>query len=919
MIAAVGDTTPLERAADDVTAVASPLGLEPADLAPDAGKLLGRYLVVEVVGEGGMGRVLRAYDPKLRREVAIKRVRARGRDDEAQLRLLREARAMARLSHANVVAVYDVEALDDGVALAMEFVQGGTLAQWLAATPRKVDAVLDVLVRAGEGLAAAHRVELVHRDFKPANVLVADDGRVKVTDFGLAKPIGGSTSSGDHSDSVRHVGDEVLTHAGTVMGTPRYMAPEQHSGCEADARSDQYAFGVAAWEALCGAAPFREKTLEELVRAKLRGPPAWPRAVAVPGPVSAALRRALAPDPAERWPSMGELLAEIASGRARVRNRRIGLAVGAVGLAAAAGLGAGELDRRRRLAACDDEGAEIAAVWPGRRDAVQGGVLASELPYAAVTLDKATPWLDAWARQWQAARTSACVAVEVENLLTPTLAERARTCLDLSRIRVETVVELLAQGDRDAIQGAVAALAAPTELDSCTDPSRLERVSWPARESWDTVVELRRRLARASGLQAAGRYADAQVEADAVLSAAGATGFVPLVAEARLRVGTLHELRGQYEPAESQLRAAYFEAAAAGADRVALEAAARLAFTIGHRRMRPDAGLEWGEHARVFETRLGGDEPSVSANLLNNLAAVHRARGDAAEAQRLHEQALALREEVLGPTHPDVATSLSNLALVRTDMEAYEEAADLHARALAIREEALGPEHPNVASSLDNLAAVRGVLGQRAEAKALHERALSIWERALGPDHPGVALSLSSLAQLERTMGEAAQATAHAERALSIREKALGADHPDVAMTLEILGALRWQAGAREEGYALRMRALSIRERAFGPEHRQVAASLMNLGALEADLGKPAEASAKYGRALAIWEKLVGPEHVHAAGCRLGLAEAALALGDRTEAIAQAERAIAIYARDAKSATALASAREVLGRAKAAR
>jgi tetratricopeptide (TPR) repeat protein len=914
----VSGSTPIQISADDVTQVASG-DAEGGDEGARPGTLLGRYLVVEAIGEGGMGKVLRAYDPKLRREVAIKRVRAGGRDDDGQLRLLREARAMARLSHANVVAVYDVEALPDGIALAMEFVQGGTLADWLAARPRSVADKLDALARAGEGLAAAHGVELVHRDFKPANGLVADDGRVKVTDFGLAKPAGPSSSSGAlRSAPTRHGVDDDLTHAGTVMGTPRYMSPEQHAGDEADARADQYAFCVTAWEVLAGAQPFREKTLEDLVRAKLRGPPPWPRAVSAPRTVIAALRRGLAPDPAARWPGMSALLAAIARGRAQVRNRRIGLAIGALALAVAAGFGVSELDRRRRIAACEDEGAAIASAWPGRHAEVHAGVIGTGLPYAEATWKKATPWIGQWAETWQHARTSACLAADVDRTLPASLAERARTCLDLSRIRIETVLDRLAAGDPDAVQGAVAAVAAPPEIDACTDPARLERGSWPDAAQWDTVVELRRRLAHAAGLQAAGRYADAQTVAEAVLADAAATGFSPLLAEARLRLGTLHELRGHYEPAETELRAAYFEAATAGADRVAFESAARLAFTIGHRRMRPDDGLEWGEHARVLEARLGGEEPTLAANLSNNLAAVRRARGDLDEARRLHEHALSLREQVLGASHPDVATSLSNLALVRTDMGAYEEAAELHARALALRESALGPEHPNVASSLDNLAAVRGVLGQRAEAKALHERALAIWE-SLGPDHPAIAVSLSSLAQLEHAMGDDATAKVHAERALSIRERALGPDHPDVAMTLDIVGALRWHAGARDEARAIRQRSLAIRERALGPDHRQVAVSLMNLASIHAELAEPAEARALYGRALAIWQKTVGPAHAHVASCRLGLAEAALALGEPAEAAAQAEQAIAIYEKDAKAAASLTKARDVLARARAKR
>ncbi len=270
-----------------------------------AGTTLGRFVVLEEVGRGGMGRVLRAYDPKLQREVALKVLRGEMLRGEGHARLVREAQAMARLSHPNVVAVYDVEDTPRGVVLVMELVDGVTLQRWLR-TERAWREVLASFVDAGRGLAAAHAQGLLHRDFKPANVLVASDGRVKVTDFGLAKsaPDGpasiqrasASFPSVDPSlleSSEVSIADE-LTHAGTVIGTPKYMAPEQHCGEPLDAAVDQYAFCVVLWEALAGVWPFappgsepepereRDDPYRDVVRRKLAGPGAWPTSVAVP-------------------------------------------------------------------------------------------------------------------------------------------------------------------------------------------------------------------------------------------------------------------------------------------------------------------------------------------------------------------------------------------------------------------------------------------------------------------------------------------------------------------------------------------------------------------------------------------------------------------------------------------------------------
>ncbi|MEM6991471.1 MAG: serine/threonine-protein kinase, partial [Myxococcota bacterium] len=305
---------------DEATAVDAEASTPPGRGGLAAGDRIGRYVVVETVGQGAMGQVARAYDPKLAREVAIKRVRTELREGSAKERLVREARAMARLSHANVVPVYDVEPTDDGVALAMEYVSGGTLRDWMDAGPRTEHEVLRVLAAAGEGLAAAHRVELVHRDFKPANVLVSDDGRIKVTDFGLAKETGTEWSA--DGEPSQFSGSESLTREGTAMGTPRYMAPEQHEGSTADARADQFAFCVTLWEALVEAPPFAGKTLASLADQKRAGPPPWPESSAISPVVARAIRRGLATDPDRRWPSMRALLTELSSVDARRKRRR---------------------------------------------------------------------------------------------------------------------------------------------------------------------------------------------------------------------------------------------------------------------------------------------------------------------------------------------------------------------------------------------------------------------------------------------------------------------------------------------------------------------------------------------------------------------------------------------------------------------
>jgi predicted Ser/Thr protein kinase len=298
------------------------------------GEALGRYVISGVLGAGGMGVVYAAEDPRLGRKVALKLLRAVKADaeEERQARLLREAQAMARLSHPNVLPVFDLGTEDRQVFLAMELVEGPTLAEWLRQRERPWHEVLGIFLEAGRGLAAAHRAGLVHRDFKPANVLVGADGRPRVTDFGLVRL--GAEWEEAGAEAPGGVSESALTQAGAVPGTPAYMSPEQLAGRSVDARSDQFSFCVALYEALYGLRPFEAEAPAER-RWTPRRPERSPR---LPRQVKAVLARGLALEPADRFSSMDALLEALAKPDA---SRGRWWALGLAAALAVAGVGVG--------------------------------------------------------------------------------------------------------------------------------------------------------------------------------------------------------------------------------------------------------------------------------------------------------------------------------------------------------------------------------------------------------------------------------------------------------------------------------------------------------------------------------------------------------------------------------------------------
>ena len=923
---------------------------------------IGRYTVLGQLGRGGMGIVYACYDDLLDRKIAVKVLHGEltTASPQAKVRLLREAQALARLNHPNVVAIHDVGLFGEQVYLAMEFVDGLTLGAWRGAARRTWREVLAVVLAAGEGLAAAHAKGLVHRDIKPDNIMVGADGRVRVMDFGLARSGEGADDGRPELAGVLRGEDALsidLTRTDAILGTPAYMAPEQLLGDATDARTDQFCLCLTAWEALYGQRAFSGRSLPELARRVIGGAVAPPPAGSeVPAWLRRVLERGLRPAAGDRFPDTAALLSALRADP--TRRRRMVAGAAALALAVAGGFGARHSIEARQVAACEAEGASIAEAWnEGVQRRLRDGLVATGVAYAEATADRVMPYFQAQAEAWRAARTEACLDARVREATSDALHEQSVWCLDERRMELEALVAELSRASVSSVMKAVPAAAGLSPLAPCRDVARLARLP-PLPQDRGGVRAVVERLSRVDALRAAGSFDAGLAAAGAALTAAEAIGWPPLIAAARLRKGHLLAASGRFPEAGAALEDAYFQASEFGALEVAATATSLLVYTVGYKQARHEEGRRWWRQTDVLLKVLGvGEDSPLRAHGLSNLALVHDSMGAYAEARELHERALAIRERALGREHPTVADSLhnlgtllntmgsyeaglglleralalrertlgaghpaiagtvNNLAGVHFALGAYDRAKPLYERALALGEKALGPDHPSVAEYLGNLAAVHYITGDYAAARPLFERALAVQEKVHGPDHPALGDPLNNFANLLDATGEHEAAKALYERALKIREGAFGPDHPAVADSLSSLAGVHTALGAYAQARALGSRALAIREKALGPDHPSVGESLHNLANVDVAAGAPAAARPLYERALEIHEKAVGPDHPDVAYHLTGLAEVALAEGRAAEAIAPAERAARIRSQGEVPAELLARSRLALARA----
>ncbi|MEW5741038.1 MAG: protein kinase [Myxococcota bacterium] len=804
------------------------------------GQEIGRYVVTGQLGRGAMGLVLAAVDPRLQRRVAIKLLRP---DvpvvESAQLRarLVREAQALAQLSHPNVVPVHDVGDFGHSVFIAMDYVEGQTLTQWMRAGERPWREVVSMLLQAGQGLAAAHRAGLVHRDFKPDNVLVGADGHVRVSDFGVSRRVRDKAATDE----------ETITGAGSLIGTPLYMSPEQFDAKQADARSDQFSFCVVLYEALYGRSPFTGETLRERRDSVHAGPAqAQPKGRRVPMWLHRLVLKGLSKSPEERFATMEELLALLAH---PPRNKKLWVAAGATLLAMlslTAWLVVREVQRRRDDL-CLSAARRVAAVWSSEhREAVKAAMQRTGKPYAGSTWEAAERSIARFVGEWLREYEASCARAKTNDITATTAARVTQLCLE-SRLRSLALVVEEAKSPELKLDTWLPALADLSELQSCADSEAWVEPENPKQR--EVFRQIRGEIEQAGLLVNLGRATAAIPEAERALAEARRHGFRRLEANALLVEGVANRRLGHSNEAAKLFEAAALAAEAGKADALLYEARHNLATVLT-----AEISVERGKAAlpgvrtaleRVGETKHrllelhclevaiasqeGRAEDAVALQrqvvadtidlmgelsfrvadqyrvLAQNLGRANRV----AEAIEVAQKNVELTRRLYGDDHPFVGVAYSTLGTMLGKEQRNEEALDACLKALERLEPA--DDRREYQMALYNSGLVYQRLKRLPEAQRAMEEAIAIQGDEVDVVH---AQMLSGLAELLQETGQLDKALAAAERSVKMKEKIVGAGSIHLTTELAAYGGILEELGRHEEAAKILTETLAILEKA---------------------------------------------------------------------------------------------------------
>lgn len=756
------------------------------------GDLVGRYVVLGIIGAGGMGIVYLAYDPELDRRVALKVLRSEfSHLDTVGPSLLQEAKSMAQLSDPNVCTVYEVGASKGAVFIAMEYIDGETMSDWLESRPRTWKDIVEVMVQAGRGLEAAHRSGIVHRDFKPDNIMIDQQGRVRVMDFGVSeravrKP-GIRPENAEDGDVPRRDSFSSL-----VVGTPGYMAPEQLNAQPVDQRCDQFSYCATLYKTLYGELPYQGSTLRELREAfeqdqlvetdNHRGVPNWLRQIVL---------RGISINPDDRFPSVGAVVERMQKIPRQRRNIAIAAlaAIALLAVVATTVLLAGKKPSvHPRL--CKGAGDRVANVWnDDSRAKVKQGLVASGLPNAERMSQLVDENMTRYTSNWATMHTEACEATRVRGEQSTAMLDLRMLCLD-SRLReASALTEVLATADREVAQRAAEAVLTLSDLSRC---QARESLLMTDPEPDDPQVkkrlnELREILAAVKARYDAASYRDPLPRAEKLASEAADVGYGPLSAEAHLLLGMLRGQLGDLENAENTLIDAAIAARGSGAELLEAEALVALVRYMGWEGGRISVGRRWARFAEAVLKRAGGD-PRLRAALARHRSALYYQEGNYQASYKLNKEALDIGLRELGEEDPAVIDALINVGGLETLIGDIDSSLKTLKKAAELAERVLGEGHPMVAEALTNRGHAYFNNNEVDEAELDYKRARDIWASSLGEDHPSVAVAITNLGQIAFTNADSDEAIKLYQQALAIEEKRFGKNARKSAGTLFELG-----------------------------------------------------------------------------------------------------------------------------------
>jgi tetratricopeptide (TPR) repeat protein len=737
---------------------------------------IGRYKFRRLVGSGGMGVVVAAHDPELDREVAIKIIAG----DEAE-RPIREAQAMAKLSHPNVVQVYEVIRLGDRTAIVMELVEGEELGAWQQDRPWRE--IIDAYAQACRGLAAAHREGIVHRDFKPSNALVDRDGVVRVSDFGLA-----------HASA-----DAPLDSA----GTPAYMAPEQHRKGTIDARTDQWSVACALYEALYGKRPFEDQ--DDLAAAVIRGELPPDGDSPVPRRVRAAIRRALSPKPDDRFETI-----EAFSTAITWKPRTTTFVLAAAALVIAGLVITLALTRRSEAAVCEGLDAPISAVWTSQmRAELRAKLLDTKLGIPPATVDKTLRGLDAYAAAWTTTRTNACLDTQQGVRSTEILDTRMR-CLDHRLSELGGLLEGLATGNEATLRRANDAVAQLRSVSACSDATESNRPTDPVLQQQIEVGETA--VARAIAMMSLAQYDRALPLASQAVTIGDTTNATSLMARGLVVRGECEDRLGRPIEASATYQRAASVAAKAREHVVLADALSRRFFVegdhLGHRKeaaqMRPFIEL-------AIES--AGSPEWLRAAWLHLIAGVENDDPKTAKAAvALARESLAIRQRTLPPDHADILDSLETLANAESALGNFDEAKRIMQRILETRLASRGRNDYTVSAAYNNLGSLEIRRNDQVAALVYLEPAVEI-ARTSGQPNWSAVLNLG-LVQLD--LGRYRAAAKSFEEAVELA-KPFGDNSAHFGESLVLQGIAWIEAGEVVRGRPLFLRGIEVARRSGSP------------------------------------------------------------------------------------------------------